>query len=122
MALQKSAMVEHTMRSFVTRHWLLTAIILVAVAESLPAQTKAQGIAFDHKLTIEKCGGCHQRDKDVMMTDFLYPRDSRNLGTEHQARLHAGVILKPAERREMVKYLSSNNGLAPEEQDTRIGK
>ena len=107
------------MRSFVTRHWLLTTIILVAVAESLPAQTKASGIPIDHKLTIEKCGGCHQRDKDGMMTRISYVRTTPEIWEQNIKRMIRlnGLAITPAETREIVKYLSSNNGLAPEEQE-----
>jgi quinohemoprotein amine dehydrogenase len=95
-------------------------MILAGVAESA-AQAKAptQGIPIDHKLTIEKCGGCHRRDKDGMMSRISYIRTTPEIWEQNIKRMIRlnGVVASPAEVREIVKYLSSNNGLAPEEQE-----
>jgi len=95
-------------------------MILAGVAESA-AQAKAptQGIPIDHKLTIEKCGGCHRRDKDGMMSRISYIRTTPEIWVQNIKRMIRlnGVVASPAEVREIVKYLSSNNGLAPEEQE-----
>jgi quinohemoprotein amine dehydrogenase len=109
------------MRNSLTSRSLLTAIILVAAAQSLPAQGKApaQGIPIDNKLTIEKCGGCHKRDKDGMMGRLSYIRTTPEIWEQNIKRMMRlnGVAVTPAEVREIVKYLSNNNGLAPEEQE-----
>jgi quinohemoprotein amine dehydrogenase len=75
------------------------------------------GIPIDHQLTITKCGGCHQRDSNGMMRRLSYIRTSPEVweqAIKRMIRLN-GVVLKPEEAREIVKYLSANNGLAPEE-------
>jgi quinohemoprotein amine dehydrogenase len=96
-------------------------MILAGAAESAAAQAKepTQGIPIDHKLTIEKCGGCHRRDKDGMMSRISYIRTTPEIWEQNIKRMIRlnGVVASPAEVREIVKYLSSNNGLAPEEQE-----
>jgi quinohemoprotein amine dehydrogenase len=100
---------------------LFTTIILAAAAESLSAQTSAtatmQGIPIDHKLTIEKCGGCHKRDKDGIMGRISFVRTTPEIWEQNIKRMIRlnGLVATPAEIREIVKYLSNNNGLAPEE-------
>lgn len=106
------------MRNPVTSRLFFTTIILAA--ESLSAQTSAptQGIPIDHKLTIEKCGGCHTRDKNGVMSRLSFIRTTPEVWEQSIKRMIRlnGLAATPAEVREIVKYLSSNNGLAPEEQ------
>jgi quinohemoprotein amine dehydrogenase len=108
------------MRSLANRRSLLTTIFLVAAAESMLAQPSAptQGIPIDNKLVIEKCGGCHRRDKDGMMGRLSYERTTPEIWEQNIKRMIRlnGLSATPAEVREIVKYLSNNNGLAPEEQ------
>src|SRR4029077_18171035 len=75
------------------------------------------GIPIDHQLTITKCGGCHQLDANGMMRRLSYIRTSPEVweqAIKRMVRLN-GLSLKPEEAREILKYLSANNGLAPEE-------
>jgi quinohemoprotein amine dehydrogenase len=75
------------------------------------------GIPIDHQLTITKCGGCHQRDANGMMRRLSYIRTSPEVweqAIKRMIRLN-GLVIKPEEAREILKYLSANNGLAPEE-------
>jgi quinohemoprotein amine dehydrogenase len=107
------------MRSFGKSRFLLTATLLVSAAQRLSAQahTPEQGIPIDNKLTIEKCGGCHRRDKDGMMGRLSYMRTTPEVweqAIKRMIRLN-GLSATPAQVREIVKYLSNNNGLAPEE-------
>jgi quinohemoprotein amine dehydrogenase len=99
----------------------LTTIILVAATGSLSAQTNtpAQGIPIDDKLTIQKCGGCHTRDKDGLMGRLSFERTTPEIWEQSIKRMMRlnGLVATPAEVREIVKYLSNNNGLAPEEQE-----
>jgi quinohemoprotein amine dehydrogenase len=77
----------------------------------------SEGIAIDDQLTITKCGGCHQRDANGMMRRLSYIRTSPEVweqAIKRMVRLN-GVALKPEEARAILKYLSANNGLAPEE-------
>jgi quinohemoprotein amine dehydrogenase len=105
------------MRSLLTSRSLLMPFVLLAAAESLSAQ--AQGIPIDHKLTIEKCGGCHPRGKDGIMSRISFTRTTPEVWEQNIKRMIRlnGLVITPGEVREIVKYLSSNNGLAPEEQE-----
>jgi quinohemoprotein amine dehydrogenase len=82
-----------------------------------PALDQSKGIPVDHKLTIEKCGGCHRVDKEGMMSRVSFIRTTPEIWEQNIKRMIRlnGLALTPAEAREIVKYLSRNNGLAPEE-------
>jgi quinohemoprotein amine dehydrogenase len=111
--------VEDTMRSFLGSRWFFTAVFLVGCSGALLAEADApvQGIPIDNKLVIEKCGGCHRRDKDGMMGRLSYERTTPEVWEQNIKRMIRlnGLSTTPAEVREIVKYLSNNNGLAPEE-------
>lgn len=99
----------------------LTFVVIMALAGTssvLAYDTGAsEGIPIDDQLTITKCGGCHQRDANGMMRRLSYMRTSPEVweqAIKRMVRLN-GVALKPEEARTILKYLSANNGLAPEE-------
>jgi quinohemoprotein amine dehydrogenase len=87
--------------------------------QSAPPQTAPQqGIPIYDKLTISKCGACHQRNAATgMMGRLSYIRTSPEVWQEAIKRMIRleKVTLTPAEARDIVRYLSNNNGLAPEE-------
>jgi quinohemoprotein amine dehydrogenase len=82
------------------------------------AQTaSAAGIPINDDLTIRKCGTCHQRDANGMMRRISYIRTSPEVwdqAIKRMIRLN-GLSIAPAEVRGVLRYLSNNNGLAPEE-------
>src|SRR5690349_23532754 len=85
----------------------------IACGQSAPAE----GIRIDDQLTIQKCGGCHQRDSIGMMRRISYIRTSPEVweqAIKRMVRLN-GLSIKPDEAHAILKYLSANNGLAPEE-------
>ena len=93
----------------------LTLAALIAGAGLLSAQEA--GIPIDNQLTITKCGGCHQRDAKGMMRRLSYIRTSPEVweqAIKRMIRLN-GLVIKPDEAREILRFLSNNNGLAPEE-------
>lgn len=101
------------------RYLMTAAMSLGALAVPAAAQTPVQeGIPIDHQLTVQKCGGCHQRDASTgMMRRLSYIRTSPEVweqAIKRMVRLN-GLSIKPEEAREILKYLSANNGLAPEE-------
>lgn len=102
--------------TLMTLNYRLSCSILLAAAAAL-AQDTSPGIAIDHQLTINKCGGCHQRDGKGMMRRLSYMRTTPEVWEEAIKRMMRlnGVALKPDEARQILKYLSANNGLAPEE-------
>ncbi|HUO32755.1 MAG TPA: quinohemoprotein amine dehydrogenase subunit alpha [Bryobacteraceae bacterium] len=78
---------------------------------------KPQGIPIDDPLVIRRCGGCHQRDANGMMGRLSYIRTSPEVwdqAIKRMIRLN-GLTLTRDELRDILRYLSSNNGLAPEE-------
>src|SRR5271154_5127178 len=79
------------------------------------AQQPSPGIPINDQLTISKCAGCHPRDTNGMMRRISYMRTSPEVweqAIKRMVRLN-GVSLKPEEARNILKYLSANNGLAP---------
>ena len=106
------------------KKWLPTAAVVVFAAGLAQAQTPApaatEGIPINHQLTQDKCGGCHPRDAQGMMRRISYMRTTPEVweqAIKRMIRLN-GVVLKPEEAREILRYLSNNNGLAPEEAKT----
>src|SRR3954453_19270383 len=77
----------------------------------------ADGIPIDDQLTIAKCGGCHQRDSSGMMRRISYMRTTPEVWEEAMKRMVRlnSVSLQPDEAKQILRYLSVNNGLAPEE-------
>jgi quinohemoprotein amine dehydrogenase len=77
-----------------------------------------EGIRIDDPLAIRKCGGCHQRDANTgMMTRLSYIRTSPEVwdqAIKRMVRLN-GLTVTPDEARSLLRFFSSNNGLAPEE-------
>jgi quinohemoprotein amine dehydrogenase len=103
-----------------TRNWQFACLLAVLVAGFARAQETIAtvGIPINHQLTINKCGGCHQRDAGTgMMRRLSYIRTSPEVweqAIKRMIRLN-GLAIQPDEAREILRYLSNNNGLAPEE-------
>jgi quinohemoprotein amine dehydrogenase len=75
------------------------------------------GIPISDQLTINKCGGCHSRDSSGMMRRLSYMRTTPEVWEESIKRMVRlnGLSIKPAEAHDILRFLSANNGLAPEE-------
>jgi quinohemoprotein amine dehydrogenase len=96
---------------------LIYVALVAGVAVRAQEAKPSPGIPIDHQLTINKCGGCHQRDASGMMRRLSYIRTTPEVweqAIKRMVRLN-GLSIKPDEAREILKYLSANNGLAPEE-------
>lgn len=67
-----------------------------------------------------KCGSCHASDERGIMPQISWERTTPEGWQEVLKRmiLLNGVMLTPPEARSMIKYLSANHGLAPEEART----
>jgi quinohemoprotein amine dehydrogenase len=76
-----------------------------------------EGIKVENKLTQEKCGGCHKTDANGMMGRISFIRTTPEIWQETIKRMIRlnGAAATPAQVREIVRYLSDNHGLAPEE-------
>jgi quinohemoprotein amine dehydrogenase len=94
-------------------------VLLSAIAAGLFAQSSApeQGIPVNDPLVIEKCGKCHSRDDQGNMQRLSWERATPEAWQEVLKRmiLVNGVSVTPPEARAIVKYLSSEHGLAPDE-------
>jgi quinohemoprotein amine dehydrogenase len=84
--------------------------------EPAPAAVGA-GIPVNDPLVIAKCASCHTRDSQGNMQRISWERATPEGWQEALKRmiLSDGVALTPAEARSIVKYLSADHGLAPEE-------
>ena len=74
-------------------------------------------IPIDDAVTIAKCGGCHRRADNGVMRRLSNIRTTPEVweqAIKRMTRLH-GVTLTPQEASHILRFLSANNGLAPEE-------
>jgi quinohemoprotein amine dehydrogenase len=107
---------------------ILAVPLLAQCQESKPAATPVagaadprvkpeEGIPVTNQLVIEKCGGCHTRDAKGNMLRISWERTNPEGWEEAIKRMMRlrGVKLTPEEARSIVKYLSTEHGLAPEE-------
>src|SRR4051812_14833646 len=89
----------------------------LALAQSpTPAPPAEEGIPVTSALVVAKCGGCHKADAKGNLTRISWERttpEGWELALKRMVRLN-GVVLTPAEAREIVQYLASYHGLAPE--------
>jgi quinohemoprotein amine dehydrogenase len=86
-----------------------------------PARASGEeGIPVTDSLVRAKCASCHASDERGNMQQISWERTTPEGWQEVLKRmiLVNGVRLTPAEARSMVKYLSGNHGLAPEEART----
>ncbi len=76
-----------------------------------------EGIPVTNKLVISKCGACHTRDAKGNMLRISWERTTPEGWEEAIKRMVRlrGLTLTPDEARAIVKYLSTDHGLAPEE-------
>jgi quinohemoprotein amine dehydrogenase len=82
-----------------------------------PSGSSATGFRIDDDLVIRRCGACHQRDEDGRMSRLSYMRktpEGWQASLRRMVTLH-NVRVEPDEAREIVRYLSNAQGLAPEE-------
>ena len=95
---------------------LALAAVICSLSPAQPAKPEA-GIPINDQLTISKCGGCHQRDGSGMMRRISYIRTTPEVWEEaikRMVRLN-GLAIQPEEARLILRYLSANNGLSPDE-------
>ena len=74
-------------------------------------------IPVNDPLTIAKCGGCHKTSENGVMRRISSMRTTPEVwqqAIKRMMRLH-GVHVTAEEASHIVRYLSANNGLAPEE-------
>jgi len=92
-----------------------------ASAQNAPPQDVTKetegGIPVTDRLTIAKCGGCHQADSHGNLTRISWIRTTPEGWQEAIKRMVQlnGLQLGPNDARQIVRYLSEEHGLAPEE-------
>ncbi len=76
-----------------------------------------EGIPVTNQLVIQKCSGCHTKDAKGNLLRISWERTTPEGWEEAIKRMIRlrGVTLTPEEARVIVKYLSTDHGLAPEE-------
>ena len=86
-------------------------------ATDAPKAAMEEGIPVTDPLVIAKCSGCHKQDEKGNLTRISWERTTPEGWQEaikRMVRLN-GLELKPEEARAIVKSLSTDHGLAPEE-------
>ena len=81
------------------------------------ADKPEEGIPVTDPLVISKCGTCHTKDDKGNLSRISWERSTPEGWEEaikRMVRLN-GLTITPAEAKSVVKYLSTNHGLAPEE-------
>lgn len=85
-----------------------------ATPAAVPAE---EGFPVTDKRVVNKCGACHRVDPKGNMSRISWIRTTPEGWEEaikRMVRLH-GVSLEPEEARQILRYLSDEHGLAPEE-------
>jgi len=91
--------------------------LLAAQDSRQTARAVEEGIPVADPLVIAKCGSCHTRDERGNMQRISWTRTTPESWQDElkQMILLHGLSVTPSEARDIVKYLSSSHGLAPEE-------
>jgi quinohemoprotein amine dehydrogenase len=95
----------------------LPLLLFFASLGSAATNVPQNPIPVDDAVTMAKCGGCHKRSDNGVMRRISYIRTTPEVweqAIKRMVRLH-GVSLTSQEASHIVRYLSANNGLAPEE-------
>jgi hypothetical protein len=89
-------------------------VVIVSLAGIVLGQ---EGIPVKDPLVIAKCGSCHARDERGNMQRISWSRTTPENWQDvlKQMILLNGLSVTPPEARSIVKYLSTDHGLAPEE-------
>ncbi len=89
----------------------------VAPAMRMPPRRRRPAFLLRMRPQSRSVGGCHQKDKDGNLSRISWIRTTPEGWQEAIKRMVRinGLTLQPAEARQVLKYLSNNHGLAPEE-------
>ena len=88
-----------------------------AAADEKSKEASEEGIPVTSQLVIDKCSSCHKKDEKGRLTRISWERttpEGWQQVIKRMVRLN-GLTLTPDEARRIVKYLSDQQGLAPEE-------
>jgi len=88
-----------------------------SAADAASPKPAEEGIPVTSQLVIEKCGSCHTKDDKGNLARISWERatpEGWEEAIKRMIRLN-GVKLTPEEARNVLKYLSTHHGLAPDE-------
>ncbi len=107
-------------RPRLTRTRLFAGMFLAAgafVAAGAAAQSDEEGFPIEHETIRARCAACHLPDSEGRMSRISFERKTPEGWQGSLQRMISlnGVTLAPEEARDIVKYLSDRQGLAPEE-------
>jgi len=100
-----------------TAHAFGSACVLVVAMVLAPAAHAQDGIPITDKTVRAACGSCHTSDDKQQMSRISFQRNTPEGWQDTIKRMVAlnGVRIEPQAARDVVRYLSNNLGLAPEE-------
>ncbi|HJZ67496.1 MAG TPA: quinohemoprotein amine dehydrogenase subunit alpha, partial [Blastocatellia bacterium] len=86
-------------------------------AEDKSKEAAEEGIPVKSQLVIDRCSSCHKKDEKGNLTRISFERKTPEGWQETLKRMIRlnGLTTTPDEAKQIVKYLSNNHGLAPEE-------
>jgi quinohemoprotein amine dehydrogenase len=110
-------------RAFVATTFLFVSALAVAMTAQAPQPTAAptakpeEGIPITDATVQKACGSCHRPDDKGQMSRISFQRNTPEGWQGQIQRMAAlnGLKIEPETARQVVKYLSNNLGLAPEE-------
>lgn len=122
--MAQKALIKMLHRAFAaTTFAVLFFAIAIAIAAQAPQPTAAptakpeEGIPVTDAATQKACGSCHRPDDKGQMSRISFQRNTPEgwqMQIQRMAALN-GLNIDPETARQVVKYLSNNHGLAPEE-------
>ncbi|PWU08015.1 MAG: quinohemoprotein amine dehydrogenase subunit alpha [Terriglobia bacterium] len=94
-----------------------TCLLICALCGVISGQSNDAGIPVTDRLVIDKCGTCHPRDESGNMQRVSWQRTTPEGWQDEikQMILRNGLSLTPEEARSIVRSLSADHGLSPEE-------
>ena len=110
-------------RALVATTLLFVGAVVVALTAQAPQPTAAptakpeEGIPITDATVQKACGSCHRPDDKGQMSRISFQRNTPEGWQSQIQRMAAlnGLSIEPDTARQVVKYLSNNLGLAPEE-------
>lgn len=107
-------------RPRLTRARLLAGLLAAGsfvVTSGASAQSDEEGFPIEHETIRARCAACHLPDSEERMSRISFERKTPEGWQASLQRMISlnGVTVTPEEAREIVKYLSDHQGLAPEE-------
>ncbi len=99
--------------------WLFVLLLAQAAGagQASSESEQAEGIPIDNETVVAACAACHITDDPQILSRISFRRTTPEGWQQTIRRMVSlnDMLLDPDEAREVVRYLSNNLGLAPEE-------